>query len=370
MILELIKSRKFIIRTILTIVVMIVIYVSNPFNIIDRIFGGRLELRDTANMVTEIKAIGQLVTAEYYGEVISSLDEDTLRITRRAGINTAGNELYLELKQYLLSRYVNGSMNEQDAQKALRSSDGKKEIRRALGSKMDKWFEGEANLPGNFEDLYYSTLLQVAKYEYGEEVHGISADSKKRKGSYYDRKVHNVVLAEEYRRLSMATDTSYSQLGLTSDVLYSDTYLNYGNFDKPGGGRERLTLIGRGWVKAGFDFEELNEDNLVFDEDQKVIHLYGFKAKILNQDINPWFIPQKKIPGFEVLNYKKADFNDMKLVKINCVQKLGQKAKEANILRDAQANGEEAMEALFSLVMGDAVEQVYFHPEPKEDMDL
>lgn len=79
-------------------------------------------------MITEIKAIGQLVTAEHYGEVISSLDEDTLASTRRTDIGKAGDEFYAELKQYLLTKYDihGGTISEHDALKELKSSDGKK----------------------------------------------------------------------------------------------------------------------------------------------------------------------------------------------------------------------------------------------------
>ena len=38
-----------------------------------KIFNKR-KLLDTANLVTEVRDIGQLVTAEYFGEVISSLN--------------------------------------------------------------------------------------------------------------------------------------------------------------------------------------------------------------------------------------------------------------------------------------------------------
>lgn len=109
----------------------------------------------------------------------------------------------------------------------------KKVLRQKLDLKLGKWYEGEEQLPGGFDYLYYAALLHVAKYEYGEDIHGISSDSKKRKGSYYDRKVHNVVLTREYEKMAdqdSATNALYVQEAFKSEVLFSDTYLNYGDF--------------------------------------------------------------------------------------------------------------------------------------------
>ena len=73
-------------------------------------------------------------------------------------------------------------------------------------------------------------------------------------------------------------------------------------------------------VKAGYDFGKLDERNFVYDKDKGVIHFFGLSPKILDADINPWFIPELGVPGFEILTgNKNVEFEDVKKVKINAV---------------------------------------------------
>ena len=60
---------SFIIEVILVIAAILVFAYFDPFGIL---VSNKLTLKDTPAHITEIRSIGELVTAEYYGEVISS----------------------------------------------------------------------------------------------------------------------------------------------------------------------------------------------------------------------------------------------------------------------------------------------------------
>ncbi|MEM6736753.1 MAG: hypothetical protein AAF620_11865 [Bacteroidota bacterium] len=113
-------------------------------------------------------------------------------------------------------------------------------------------------------------------------------------------------------------------------------------------------------MKAGFKFNELNDGNFVYDRSRQIIHFFGFHAEILNQDINPWFIPEKRVPGFQIIAEKNSDFYQLKQ---HCVNKLVNNAKKAGIVSQAQKNGEEALKEFFSLLTGDEIKTVVFHQD-------
>ena len=116
--------------------------------------------------------------------------------------------------------------------------------------------------------------------------------------------------------------------------------------------KKDIVFIGRGWVKAGFQFDQLDERNFYYDARAKVIQFYGLSPKILHTDINPWFIPERKIKGFELVDfYKRASFEEAKEVKIKCKEKLLEQAEVAKILDAAKANGIEALKNFFSLLL-------------------
>src|SRR4051812_28360718 len=69
---KIISSVSFLIQAILVIAAVLLFSFFDPFNI----FGSKKKtLKDTPVSVTSIREIGELITAEYYGEVLGSLKE-------------------------------------------------------------------------------------------------------------------------------------------------------------------------------------------------------------------------------------------------------------------------------------------------------
>ena len=99
------KNWRTILDIVLVLALIVFIFLWNPFNI----FGDELKLQDTSNMVSEIKEIGELVTAEYYGEVIASHEEAELDIVDMDSIEILGEVAYIDLKQFIYNNYFEES---------------------------------------------------------------------------------------------------------------------------------------------------------------------------------------------------------------------------------------------------------------------
>ena len=122
-------------------------------------------------------------------------------------------------------------------------------------------------------------------------------------------------------------------------------------------------VLGRGSVKAGIDFGTFDENNFRYDVEKKTIHLIGMKPQILTSDINPWFIPEKKVKGFEiiVMNKKAARPEYMLKVKQMALKKLKQNAIQAGIVKQAKKNAENALKSFFTLLIPEGVDEVIIH---------
>ena len=123
-------------------------------------------------------------------------------------------------------------------------------------------------------------------------------------------------------------------------------------------------MLGRGWVKAGFDFGTFNERNFRYDKDRQSIYLIGLKPQILSATINPWFIPEKGVEGFEFLVVQRKvrrDYNAVKEVKQMCLDELKRKAMEHDILKLAADNARDNLKEFFSLLLPDPIEHITFY---------
>jgi hypothetical protein len=124
--------------------------------------------------------------------------------------------------------------------------------------------------------------------------------------------------------------------------------------------KSQLIAVGRGRARAGIDFSTFTEKNFRYLPEKKSIYLYGVTPEILYCDINPWFIPEKKIKGFEIIAATREANNtdDLLLVKSGCLRRLRKQAVANGIVDHARGNAEETLREYFSILMGVRVEKV------------
>ncbi|WP_200977704.1 DUF4230 domain-containing protein [Echinicola sp. 20G] len=346
------KNWRFIIDILLVIGVVILLFWWNPMGI----FGGGLKLEDTANMVTEVNKIGELVTAEYYGEVITSIDEARLNPIKSEDIKEEIGILQLDLLAALtnLTNYQKRPVDHRVEE--YRESEKINNWRRIIKHEVDSRniMEKLAYL-GYLDEIaadpLYDDLMEFLwrqEFEPATDKEPKTRDLEKTMFQLYNGLDNQQPFNEE---LKVAFISNYHS-NLNENLSRKES-------------RKRLTMIGRGWVKAGFDFGELGPESVVYYEDRGIVHIIGLTPKILNADINPWFIPEKGIPGFQILDEKgQVNFHDAKRVKQYCIDKLTMYAYQAQILENARKQGEETLKNLFSLLTGQEIKQVVFHNNP------
>ena len=369
----LLKNWKLILDIAIVLAVIFLLFLWNP----GQIFGKGSRLHDTANMVSEIKEIGELITAEYYGEVIASDEESMLGILDIDSIELVAIQDYIdEIKKPLFEKYIaeSATVYETAESKNFLFEKGREKF---IRNQLIKIKEDIVNtlftsLSSRItDDKLHALLLYLAIYEHGTSVNQkkFVRKSENQNGKYTAR-VLKGILEEEYDRVVEYADgdadfDQYLSKGFTTNYRFVDFYYDYMEQTLPRKEQKvELAVIGRGSVKAGFRFEKLDEHNVVYDENTQIIYLFGFNSEILYTDINPWFIPEKGVPGFQIIMAKNASFEKMKELKMHCVDKLRYKADLAGIKQQAQENGEVAIAEFFSLLMGQDIKKVVFRGDP------
>lgn len=355
---------RFMLDALLIIALVVLLFVMNPFGI----FGNGLQLGTTTNMVTEVQKIGQLVTAEYYGEVISSLDESRLVLIEENNTQQLANDLYSEIKYALYDLY-----QYQQIPKKERREDFLGEYRRSEGLRR----KALQNVSRNniLEKIKFLSLTDsLTKHPlYIETIEFLWREkyqNAEKKSWNPDSRAEAEVLLNLYQELATqqqsAGDEAFQRFlndGFEFKASFQDFMFSEQKSELPRAERKKqLALVGRGWVKAGFDFDQLNENSFFLDEETGDLHFFGLEPQILDADINPWFIPERAVPGFEIIDYQGAvNFKDAQRVKEHCIQKLVFYAHQAQIIEQAQQQGAETLKSFFSLVTGHPIHRVHFH---------
>ncbi|MCU4176756.1 DUF4230 domain-containing protein [Carboxylicivirga sp. N1Y90] len=128
--------------------------------------------------------------------------------------------------------------------------------------------------------------------------------------------------------------------------------------------KSKLVMIGRGWVKAGFDFGSFNEKNFIYNKRRQTIYLIGLQPEIISTTINPWFIPEEGVEGFEFVLAKKGGLYNpeyTKKVKRNCLNKLKAQAQEKQILEKAKENAQTKLKAFFDILIEEDLKDLRFY---------
>ena len=331
----------------LVIALVILFFIWNPFGI----FGVGIKLRSTANLVTQIREMGQLVTSEYYGEVIASLEESRINYLEEEAIAEKAMHLYDQLYEAMtyLKDFQSLPLEAREARYEEKGApDGKRKIIR-----------NNVNRRNIIDKLNYHDLLEDLSYEplYGDILEFIwlkEQPNQSWRGTSRQKEealilIYSHAIQNQEAELQETAFMQFYFAGKRADFTKKES-------------KKKLAMVGRGWVKAGFDFAKLDNTNFYINEEAGEVHFFGLSASILNSDINPWFIPERGIPGFEILDYNgRVDFKDAKRLKLYCIDKLMAKAHEAAILKSAENNGAEILRDIFSLLTGQEIKKVFFH---------
>ena len=356
MIRQILGSARLILQILLVVAAVILIYSWNPMNV----FGGKAELKPTANMVSEIREIGEMITAEYYGEVLTSIDEVQIDFQKEPEIAQLAEATYDKIAEEIINlRNFHTLTLEQrqeigDPEKKLKRRDRKKLL-------VDK--VGKSNVLEKLK--YLGDWEQTSRLVFFDEIMTYIYLKQKTKSD-----VITEPLSENRLRKTLENwhesegDNSWNAESFTKDYFASKLS------DRPRKeARKKLAMIGRGTVKAGFDFEGLQSHMYYLNEEVGELHIFGLAPKILNADINPWFIPEKGVPGFDLLTYNgKVDFKDSRKVKIYAVQKLKTNAIKAGIIEQAELNGGQTISRLINLLTEVEVKKVIFHHDELIDL--
>ncbi len=95
------KNWKLFLDVIVVIAAIVLLTLFDPFGI----FSNR-KLRNTANILSSVKDIGELVTAEYYGEVISSLQGTQIYDLEVDSLTPEFQNCFSNLSIYLQIKYL------------------------------------------------------------------------------------------------------------------------------------------------------------------------------------------------------------------------------------------------------------------------
>jgi hypothetical protein len=366
MIRQILGSARLIIEILLVIAAVVLVYWWNPMNI----FGGKATLQPTANMVSEIREIGEMITAEYYGEVLTSIEEVQMDLLEEPGIAMQAEATHEKIMEELINLNnfqflpLERRLEIGDPEKLL----GRRERKRLLVDEI-----GRSNILEKL--LYLGDWEQTSQMVFFEEIMSFI---------YLKQNDGENTITEPLRESRLRKTLRHWTYSIKVDLLDSDTVVNdlwnstaftddyfaskLSALPRKEA-KKKLAMIGRGTVKAGFDFEGLQSHMYYLNEEVNELHIFGLSPKILNADINPWFIPEKGIPGFDLLTYNgKVNFKDSKKVKIYAVQKLKTNAINAGIIQQAEVNGGQTISRLIQLLTGKAVKKVIFHHD--EIIDL
>ena len=320
------------------IIVVAAVLVFSWFDPFDLLAPTRLTLKNTPIQVQSIREIGQLITAEYYGEVISS------------SLEVKAEKEEIEAEEFNKNT---GDIHE-DFKQAVLDLSAEEELK---GKRKRTVYN--AFVSAN-PDLVLNPLYNIYLYFINENLKDKNYKIKELDKTLNLNKKEKLLknLYQNKNRLrdelmEVKTDKFKNLKKESIEKVYKKVFR-----------RSRLVMIGRGWVKVGFDFREFNNHNFKYDKARKRIHFIGLKPQIISATINPWFIPEEGVEGFEFLvaeRHARLNPEYTKDVKRLCLKKLEKQAMDKQILVRAQENAESNLKGFFSLLLDEEIAGVYFN---------
>ncbi|MEM6801438.1 MAG: hypothetical protein AAF696_08540 [Bacteroidota bacterium] len=285
-------------------------------------------VEDSALSVKEVREIGELISAEYYGEIVHSLTEG-FKLEDEDSFEKFYDTLSYTIKLLYAHHQEEGKKEERVWEEAF---------------KYFKEFSSERLRPQYFHLMRLTNRENRAlkKRKKRAELAFIRALKSKDWASFIRGKERQ--LEEEIRQ-------------------FRSTQLN----------EIEIHYLCRGWVKAGYNLSQITESNWQKDDADSVLYLKGVDPYILAADINPWFIPPqgsytKGVPGYELLRVRignkeidKITFNDARgrekaipfhfinRTKKTARMELIREAMERDLFATAKSSAEESLFQLFRM---------------------
>ncbi len=329
----------FLFQVIVVVALVIVFAFFDPFGLL---ISTKLKLKDTPVDVRSIKDIGQLITAEYYGEVVQSY---AYKVQEKNIIQSSEVQSNVEtIHQDFITTIEN-----------LQSDYEAGEIRRRNIYSEYLQHMGESTQDNDYS-LYMYFINKIANSKPYKQNH-LNKNLRTRQEKNFIEKL--VKKGDDFglvknANLQLLTNKYKDELDEKAVKKLK---------------KSNLVMLGRGWVKAGFDFGTFSEDNFRYNKNQNSIYFIGLNPQILSATINPWFIPEKGVEGFEFLIVERKVRRDYKVVqevKQMCLDELKRKAFERDILKKAIENARATMKEFFSLLLEEPVEQITFYENELE----
>jgi len=314
---KIVSTANFLMQATLVVAAVLLFSFFDPFNIFAT---KKKTLKNTPISVTSIKEIGELVTAEYYGEVLGSLKD-------------------INIQQLNSNVYRLGKL---DSSFAMAMADMRMKNLEIKGlrkkKKIEEYFEN--NYGYIKDDPFYNSLIEYLKKELhlGTERQVLKYFYDNDNISPKGTDINKEVLAKLSKRQ-------------TQPFLPDQQML-----------KRQIVMLGRGSVKAGYRFDTFNENNFRYSPANNIVYFIGLKPEIFSCNINPWFIPEKKVKGFELILYTGSakDPKYISEVKAKCVADLRESAMRQDILTKAKVNAQENLKSFFSLLLDKTVNDVAF----------
>ncbi|MEL7532961.1 MAG: DUF4230 domain-containing protein [Bacteroidota bacterium] len=337
---------KWLIGMLLVVAVMalgIIFFVPKGF--FGKLFGSeKVTIAESPLSIKEINGIGELISAEFYGEVIHPLVRG----------NKAENSDDLQKYYDALYNQIQELYDENNIPRGLfnKKLDPKKTWNKVMNALEHLPIHESENFQGikQIAGMEFSDDLAFAKFVKINNWDAFRRDPARQRG------------IDNFFAKSRSLNELQQREALEFEL--------------------ELTYLGRGWVKAGYRLGQLQEEQLVRQND--TLYIKNVNPEILNADINPWFIPPTKgykngSPGFELLRARingkdvenldtgSGSRNDQKRripfwaiddAKKETKFQLLKEAFERHILDSARVSAERSLLQLFQLVEPDSALQL------------
>ncbi|MEM7510156.1 MAG: DUF4230 domain-containing protein [Bacteroidota bacterium] len=348
------KYGRFVLLGIVLLLVSIVLYQNSGafrFVLKNLFYKKKISLEETVLRIKKVNGISEWITTEYYGETIYSLEEFQKESSEA---KSSKLESLYEIDELHLFYYWEHTAEQMYDH-----------IHQALIN-LDQNPAGFQDLMG-VEGIEYGSLISdstVILLEEGE----VLLDSLGNADKIRLKKSAAIQILKEIDSMLGNNDEKKTISFIRKRPLHSRKYrkkidkkLNKIEAKLISNPQKDLVMLGRGWVKAGFDLEGVEKLKTEMREDTLIIS--GMPdPHIITSSINPWFIPEK-LKGYEIVFGEKIGrltSQDIKNVKVGCLKKLERKAVESGVLEQAWGSAERSVLSMARLMNHKQVKHVLF----------